>query len=407
MSNSEILAWPAFEPQVQACLLHLYDYAYLQGNPLVRQLVPDQTGPDRVQAFRDLVTEAVERLRPGANVDLHAKASRSYNILMLRYISQQSTQEVIRNLAFSERQFYREHPKAIRAISGILWERLTGTPVPESAGQDPVEISVESEVQHAHAHSESSRVDLNTLLSGAVDAVQALAEQHSVRLEFTPITDMPLSDADRTVLRQAALGIMSHLITQSPGTGQLRVACHAASKRWQIQFTLIQPGLDPTALQVSLEQHATLQYLLTALGASLTCTHEQAVPPRFTVTLDLSPQQYTILVIDDNPDAIDLFQRYLVGRPYEIIAAHESAPAIQMARESNPDVIILDVMLPGQDGLEVLQNLKNHPATSRIPVLVCSVLDTQDLALSLRADGYLKKPPGQAEFLNVLARWRA
>jgi CheY-like chemotaxis protein len=171
-------------------------------------------------------------------------------------------------------------------------------------------------------------------------------------------------------------------------------------------FTLTRPGLDPAALQTGLAQHSTLQYLLKALGGSLVYAAELTVP-QFAVTLDLALHQYTLLVIDDNPDAIDLFRRYLVGRPYEIVAAPESVTAIQIARESNPDVIILDVMLPGQDGLEVLQNLKNHPATSQIPVLVCSVLDTQDLALSLRADGYLRKPPGQAEFLNVLARWRA
>ena len=65
---------------------------------------------------------------------------------------------------------------------------------------------------------------------------------------------------------------------------------------------------------------------------------------------------------------------------------------LQIAREVVPSVIVLDVMLPGQDGLEVLQNLKNHPATRQIPVLICSVLDTRELVLSLGADGFLRSP---------------
>ncbi len=78
-----------------------------------------------------------------------------------------------------------------------------------------------------------------------------------------------------------------------------------------------------------------------------------------------------------------------------------------MARALKPWLIILDVMLPTMDGWEALQNLKNHPDTHAIPVLVCSVLDTPDMALALGADGFLKKPPDQIEFLNTLARWKA
>jgi CheY-like chemotaxis protein len=113
----------------------------------------------------------------------------------------------------------------------------------------------------------------------------------------------------------------------------------------------------------------------------------------------------TILVVDDNPGMIDLLRRYLVGQPYQIVGVYEAKQAIQFARKSQPNVVLLDVMLPGQDGWEVLQNLKNHPTTRHIPVIICSVLDALEWAYSLGADGYLRKPPGQAAMLDELARW--
>src|SRR5262249_25686184 len=103
----------------------------------------------------------------------------------------------------------------------------------------------------------------------------------------------------------------------------------------------------------------------------------------------------------------NLFRRYLVGHPYHIIDAADSAQAIELARRTSPQLIILDVMLPRQDGWEVLQNLKNHPMTLNIPVLVCSVLELPDVAVSLGADAYLKKTPSRNEFLRVLEKWSA
>ena len=67
--------------------------------------------------------------------------------------------------------------------------------------------------------------------------------------------------------------------------------------------------------------------------------------------------------------------------------------------------IILDVMLPGRDGWQILQSCKNHPDTADTPVLICSVLAMEELARSLGADGYLKKPPTRDALLATLRQW--
>ncbi len=109
--------------------------------------------------------------------------------------------------------------------------------------------------------------------------------------------------------------------------------------------------------------------------------------------------------MDDNPDTIGLFKRYVANLPYQLLSAGEESEALRMARETPLLCIILDVMLPGKDGWQILQSCKSHPTTAEIPVLICSVLEMEDLALSLGVDGYLKKAPSRDEFLAILGRW--
>ena len=143
------------------CLAHLYDFTFLQTQPLVQLLVQDLTGASRVQQFREIVLEAVESLRPPPEIGFHDKQARFYNILALRYVERQQAQEVIQQLALSDRQFYRDHPRAIEILSSILWERLTGAVLPEvviSHTDVPADVSVETEVRRLHSvHGEAEQ----------------------------------------------------------------------------------------------------------------------------------------------------------------------------------------------------------------------------------------------------------
>ncbi len=114
----------------------------------------------------------------------------------------------------------------------------------------------------------------------------------------------------------------------------------------------------------------------------------------------------TILVIDDNLDVGDLLRRYLVDQPYHVLTSINGEQGIELARKAHPSVIILDIMMPGEDGLAILQILKHTLATQDIPVLICSILDTPDLFFSLGAAGFLRKPPGRDDFLRTLAQLR-
>jgi CheY-like chemotaxis protein len=116
------------------------------------------------------------------------------------------------------------------------------------------------------------------------------------------------------------------------------------------------------------------------------------------------PLEYdqTVLVADDNEDTLTLFKRYLTPNRYRVITTTSTQSAIELARTVKPDVVIVDLMMPERDGWDLLQSLSNLPATSHIPIVICSVLKQKELALSLGASAYLPKPFTEQALLSVL-----
>ncbi len=102
-----------------------------------------------------------------------------------------------------------------------------------------------------------------------------------------------------------------------------------------------------------------------------------------------------ILVIEDNPQTVKLVKFILEKNNYSTVAAGDGEHGLQMAKEKKPDLIILDLMLPGMDGYRVCEMLKADPDTKEIPVLVLTALDTGadfEKALQKKADWYITKP---------------
>jgi CheY-like chemotaxis protein len=114
-----------------------------------------------------------------------------------------------------------------------------------------------------------------------------------------------------------------------------------------------------------------------------------------------------VLIVEDNADALQLYRRYLSDSPYRMLAATDGARALESAEAERPAAIVLDVMMPSQDGWEILQLLKANPDTRAIPVVICSVLRERELALALGAIEFLVKPVSRDELLLALERLRS
>jgi CheY-like chemotaxis protein len=116
-------------------------------------------------------------------------------------------------------------------------------------------------------------------------------------------------------------------------------------------------------------------------------------------------EELPIVVMDDNVGLVELYRRYVAGRGYRLFDAHSAEEIIALAQQHNPRLIILDVMMPDQDGWEVLQHLKGAEATRDIPVMICSVLDETEIAFTLGASDYLSKPVTQDALLAKVEHW--
>ena len=114
----------------------------------------------------------------------------------------------------------------------------------------------------------------------------------------------------------------------------------------------------------------------------------------------------TVLVIDDDPAVRNLMHRFLAKEGFRVEEAPAGDVGLRMAREVQPDVITLDVMMPGLDGWSVLTALKADPALAGIPVVMLTILDDRNVGFALGASEYLTKPIDRPLLVSVLRRYR-
>lgn len=105
-------------------------------------------------------------------------------------------------------------------------------------------------------------------------------------------------------------------------------------------------------------------------------------------------KQKKVLIVEDDLTLLSMYQFKFKREKFDVYTASDGEPAIQIAKEQHPDIILLDIVLNDSDGFFVLQKLKNIPETSKIPVLMISNLGSRqdmDHAAELGANGYLIK----------------
>ncbi len=112
----------------------------------------------------------------------------------------------------------------------------------------------------------------------------------------------------------------------------------------------------------------------------------------------------TVLIIDDDLTVHDLLRRSLSREGYKVESAEDGPGGLLRARELHPDVILLDVLMPGVDGWSVLASLKEDPELREIPVVMISMLDDRRLGFALGATDYMTKPVDPTRLVAVLRR---
>ena len=114
----------------------------------------------------------------------------------------------------------------------------------------------------------------------------------------------------------------------------------------------------------------------------------------------------TILVVDDEKDILELLKYNLEKDGYRVLTAQNGKEALKLARQ-NPELVVLDIMMPELDGWEVCKAIRKDPATSRIPIIILTARDSEVdevVGLELGADDYITKPVKVRTFLARVRR---
>jgi CheY-like chemotaxis protein/predicted DNA-binding protein (UPF0251 family) len=395
ISLSTIVEW------VHEALGHLYDSRDLQDCQLAKFLAGQIFDPlPRSQEVRRVLLEAIRSIRPEAGVPAQSSDWRSYRIMELRYIKGLNPVEAMNQLALSKSQFFREQARAVEQVALALMENPA---IHRTSGDN-------SPTRETLAHSEAERllqsanwepVDVGRLMEELRSVVEPLAKIKQLEIRYVDLKDLWLPRADRVILRQAILNILTYAMDLAVnGTLTVRGVCSGDEK--QLWIRVENAGSEANSRQgVGLD---VCRRLVRDMGVGLV-VDDRCAEEWNTHLIWGSSRPRTLLVIDDNQEFANLFRRFLTVHHWEVIGAADSEAAYAEISRKRPSVILLDVMMPRQDGWEFLMDVKSRKDTRDIPVIVCSVLSEPQLAASLGADAYLTKPVTQQALLQALSPW--
>jgi len=287
--------------------------------------------------------------------------------------------------------------------------------------------------------------DVPSLVHDIAAVIQPLAAKNSNRLDVQCPDTVGTMRADLTKVRQALFNLLSNACKfTDQGTITLAVAREAIDGRETMVFSVTDTGIGMTPEQLAklfevfsqADAATTRKYGGTGLGLALSrrlcrmmggdVTVESGAGRGSTFTIRLPAEVVeaheeptaaptapasasgvgAVLVVDDEAAVRDLMQRFLAKEGFRVVTASGGDEGLRLARELRPDVITLDVMMPGMDGWAVLSALKADPAIADIPVVMLTIIDDKNLGYALGASDYLTKPIDRERLVTVLRQYR-
>ncbi|HXF65043.1 MAG TPA: response regulator [Caldilineaceae bacterium] len=399
----------AFEQALREALIHLYDPVY-QAPPLLRRVLT-RNPSGGAGAVQPLVIAAIQELKPSPEVPPNARSRRLYELLACRYVQELTQEETAERLGITPRHLRREQQQAVQMLARRLWEQYEQAHEPsgpgaaaspaagDSMGQGTAEPTWRSQVHRELAALEENDpgavANVAELVEQVVRLEKGLAARHGCRLEAAPAPAGLVAAIHPSVLRQLLIVAVQKL-AQATVQGVVKVAA------WQEGDCVRVEVSGEPAPQSAMPASEFIAETVTARGGQVAVRRvdEQV---RFEMALP-SARLLTVLVVDDNADLVHLYRRYTERTRYRIVHVAAGQEVFEAVRRLHPDVVVLDVMLPDLDGWEVLTRLHEDPDTRAIPVIVCSVVRQEELALALGATGYVPKPVRRQDLIQALDR---
>ncbi len=275
-------------------------------------------------------------------------------------------------------------------------------------------------------------IDVAKLLSATLATVRPLAEAKSLSIEVADRSPL-VAEVDAARMRQIVYNLLSNAIKFTPSGGRVMVALTRDGGHLQLTVSDTGPGIAPADQErvfAAFEQLnpgagegtglglALTQRLVEAHGGQIELSSMPGTGSRFTAVLPLRRVAASgaaaveaepgsgplVLIVEDDADAAELLRVQLRQAGYRAAVAADGESGLKAARRLMPAAILLDVLLPGLDGWEVLKRLRSDPVTGAIPVMVITIVDNAALGLALGAVDYFVKPVARETLLAAIGR---
>lgn len=388
---------------VRDALVHLYTPQFQPSALLYQVLECDpRAGPGPLQSH---LLASIADLEPAGTTSATCRARRAFEALHKRFVQGLTQEETAEHLAISVRHLQRVQQDAIDTLASHLWERWLARQAGEPLNQGPDTLrgtSAQAHNWHAQAdlelaslHASAPRVeaDVGQTIRGVLELERVLAAKRGIELE-TKFVQPGLSAAIHPMaLRQMLITAIARLAEHmSPG----ELAVYASLEGGEVRITLA----GQAALDTQPTPEGLLRDIIVPPGAEVSISRQRH---RIFVRLRVPHlDEHTVLVVEDNPDMVLFYRHCTAGTPYRIVHAAPGHDIVERAEELMPDIVVLDVMMPHVDGWQVLTHLHERSATRAIPVIICSVVKEEELALALGASRFLSKPVEPQEFVAAL-----
>jgi CheY-like chemotaxis protein len=395
-----------FLKHLRDALNHLRDPNYLRQSPLAAAFgVANQ--PDTPAALRCILVDAIKSLKPEADEPPQSRAWRLYESLLYRYVQYFRQLEVADQLGISTRQLRREQRAALETLAHQLWGQL-------DVERQRYEDTSYEDLAWLKDIPPETPTDLKRELPAVLELTRPLATQHGVHLALAVDDGLPQAAADPVAVRQTLISLLSAAIPRASSCHCVRVSARSLPREVAIEVACARPGRfgkparsskPARSADIDAARLDMARQLADLCGGSLTVSDSgEGFSARLIVP---ALGQLPVLAIDDNAGTLRLLQRYTAGTRYRLVGTPDPEQALALAQELSPHVIVLDVMMPHVDGWEILGRLRQHPLTAHIPIVVCTILAEEELALSLGASAFVRKPVTRQAFLAALDRLRS
>jgi len=408
LCHPEMVSYKEFEREFQEALRHLYDPDYQPCEALCAAIGCDFG--DGIPAVRAAILRAIDSLRPSPNSPPTAPSKQVYDLLYNRFVLKLTQEETAYRLHVSRRTVNRLQHKAVHALAGALWrhsqtvERVARD-LPQGDDELPTRETT-SDTQISDWQSQMQR-ELDSLQAKAPDAwcgveeaignvlgfVDPLASKLGIHVEVRSVQPGLVAAIHPVLLYQVLLSVLRRF---APFVSNGQVAVYARLEDGNVKITLT----GATAVRSGFNERTFTGGIPISKDISIEACVDGT--QAFVWINVPSMGKVTVLVVDDNEDMARFYRDCTIGTRYHIIHVAQGGDLFEAVDATVPDIVVLDVMLPDIDGWRLLMRIHEDPATRSIPVIICSVVQEEDLALSLGAARYLPKPVRPREFIQAL-----